>query len=67
MAKRLLILAFLAIALPAGAQAIEDEALGWLQQYIRIDTINPPGNESRAVEFIGNILEIVIYRIFRLL
>ena len=57
MAKRLLILAFLAIALPAGAQAIEDEALGWLQQYIRIDTINPPGNESRAVEFIGNILE----------
>jgi acetylornithine deacetylase/succinyl-diaminopimelate desuccinylase-like protein len=39
------------------AQSIEDEALIWLQQFIRVDTINPPGNESRAVVFIGKILE----------
>ncbi len=39
------------------AQSIDDEALDWLQQFIRVDTINPPGNETRAVEFIGNILE----------
>jgi len=37
--------------------AIEDEALDWLQAFIQIDTINPPGNETRAVEFIGEILE----------
>lgn len=45
------------IALPTFAQSIEDEALAWLQDYLRIDTINPPGNETRAVEFIGNILD----------
>ena len=39
------------------AQAIEDEALDWLQAFIQVDTINPPGNETRAVEFIANILE----------
>jgi acetylornithine deacetylase/succinyl-diaminopimelate desuccinylase-like protein len=39
------------------AQTLEDEALNWLQQFIQVDTINPPGNETRAVEFIGNILE----------
>lgn len=39
------------------AQSIEDEALDWLQAYIQVDTMNPPGNETRAVEFIGNILE----------
>jgi len=41
----------------AHAQAIEDEALDWLQAYIQVDTMNPPGNETRAVEFIANILE----------
>jgi acetylornithine deacetylase/succinyl-diaminopimelate desuccinylase-like protein len=39
------------------AKAIEDEALDWLQAYIQVDTMNPPGNETRAVEFIANILE----------
>jgi acetylornithine deacetylase/succinyl-diaminopimelate desuccinylase-like protein len=45
------------IALPVFADSIEDEALAWLQDFIRVDTINPPGNETRAVEFIGNILD----------
>jgi acetylornithine deacetylase/succinyl-diaminopimelate desuccinylase-like protein len=39
------------------AQAIEDEALDWLQAFLQVDTINPPGNETRAVEFIAKILE----------
>ena len=33
------------------AQSIEDEAVAWLQDFIRVDTVNPPGNETRAVEF----------------
>ena len=33
------------------AQTLEDEAVRWLQEFIRIDTINPPGNEDRAVDF----------------
>ena len=41
----------------AHAQFIEDEALTWLQEYIQIDTINPPGNEIRAVNFIAKILQ----------
>ncbi|MBL4819458.1 MAG: M20/M25/M40 family metallo-hydrolase [Gammaproteobacteria bacterium] len=37
------------------AQTIEDEAVAWLQEFIRIDTINPPGNESRAVDYYARI------------
>lgn len=36
-------------------QSLEDEAVTWLQEFIKIDTINPPGNETRAVEFYANI------------
>lgn len=32
------------------------EATALLREYIRIDTSNPPGNEARAVEFLGHIL-----------
>ncbi|PCJ24036.1 MAG: peptidase M20 [SAR86 cluster bacterium] len=39
------------------AQTIEDEAVDWLQEFIQIDTINPPGNESRAVDFYAAIFE----------
>ena len=39
------------------AQTLEDEAVGWLQNFIRIDTINPPGNEYRAVDFYARIFE----------
>lgn len=45
------------LTLPALAQTIEDEAVTWLQDFIRVDTINPPGNESRAVKFLGDILD----------
>ena len=39
------------------SQSLEDEAVGWLQNYIQIDTINPPGNEYRAVDFLAEIFE----------
>lgn len=52
-----LLLTLLGIAHSADAQSIEDEALDWLQSFVQIDTVNPPGNETRAVEFIARILE----------
>lgn len=39
------------------SQTLEDEAVDWLQNYIQIDTINPPGNEYRAVDFLAEIFE----------
>ena len=57
MPRLLALLLTLAIhPLSAQSPEIEEEALQWLQDFIRVDTINPPGNESRAVEFLGNIL-----------
>ncbi|MFT5710028.1 MAG: acetylornithine deacetylase/succinyl-diaminopimelate desuccinylase-like protein [Halioglobus sp.] len=53
---RALILTLL-LAAPTQARDISDEALDWVQQFLRVDTINPAGNESRAVEFLGNILD----------
>jgi acetylornithine deacetylase/succinyl-diaminopimelate desuccinylase-like protein len=44
-------------AAPGQGQTIEDEASAWLQDFIRIDTVNPPGNESRAVDFIAALLD----------
>ncbi len=41
--------------IPSYGQSIDDEAVAWLQEYIRVDTINPPGNESRAVNFFADI------------
>ena len=37
------------------AQEIEDEAVQWLQDFIQVDTVNPPGNEYRAVDFYAKI------------
>jgi acetylornithine deacetylase/succinyl-diaminopimelate desuccinylase-like protein len=34
-----------------------DLAENWMQQYLRIDTTNPPGNEMRGVEFFKKILD----------
>lgn len=47
---------------PGGAQEIDVTALGAeaverLQAYLRVNTVNPPGNESRAVDFFAAILD----------
>ncbi len=34
-----------------------DQAVEWMQQYLRIDTTNPPGNEVRAAAFFKKILD----------
>ena len=44
-------LVFLVLANVTNAQTIEDEAVAWLQEFIQIDTVNPPGNETRSVDF----------------
>ncbi|MGA6981881.1 MAG: M20/M25/M40 family metallo-hydrolase [Candidatus Sulfotelmatobacter sp.] len=38
-------------------QQYSDLALRWMQQYLRIDTTNPPGHEMRAVDFYKKILD----------
>lgn len=38
-------------------EALQDEAMGWLQEYLRIDTTNPPGNEIAGARFIAGVLE----------
>ena len=59
----LYLLASLLLALPRLSAAEVDlerlgsEAVERLQAYLRIDTTNPPGNETRAVEFLARILE----------
>ena len=42
---------------PAVDDALADESVELLQEYLRVDTTNPPGNESRAVEFFARLLE----------
>ena len=45
---------------PAATQdlsQLESDALTWLQQFIRINTVNPPGNELQAAKFIAGILD----------
>ena len=37
-------------------EALENQGVDHLQSYLQIDTTNPPGNESLAVEFFGAIL-----------
>jgi len=50
----------LSLALPLAAQtdrsALQDETVQRLQEYLRIDTTNPPGNETRGVEYLGSLL-----------
>jgi acetylornithine deacetylase/succinyl-diaminopimelate desuccinylase-like protein len=38
-------------------QQYSDLALNWMQEYLRIDTTNPPGHEMRAVDFYKKILD----------
>lgn len=41
---------------PAAAPALSEPA-AWLQQYLRIDTSNPPGNEGKAAAFLAGLLQ----------
>jgi acetylornithine deacetylase/succinyl-diaminopimelate desuccinylase-like protein len=38
-------------------QSLEDETVQRLSDYLRVDTVNPPGNESRAVAFFARLLD----------
>jgi acetylornithine deacetylase/succinyl-diaminopimelate desuccinylase-like protein len=38
-------------------QRYSDLAVTWMQEYLRVDTTNPPGNEMRAVAFYKRILD----------
>lgn len=42
---------------PDHLQQYSDLAVNWMQEYLRIDTTNPPGNEMRAVAFYKKILD----------
>ncbi len=44
-------------ASPSNLSQIEVEAVGWLQNLIRINTTNPPGNELVAAKYLAGILE----------
>ena len=44
-------------ATASAAPAALSEPAGWLQQYLRIDTSNPPGNEGRGAAFLAGILQ----------
>ena len=43
--------------LASKVQTLDDEAVLWLQEYLQVDTVNPPGNESRAVDFYAKIFK----------
>lgn len=42
-------------------------ATDWLSDYIRVDTVNPPGNEIRACDWLGRILDAegIPYTVYR--
>ncbi|MCP3962997.1 MAG: M20/M25/M40 family metallo-hydrolase [bacterium] len=42
---------------PAQASESAEEIVGWLQEYIQIDTTNPPGGERAATDYLAAILE----------
>jgi len=42
---------------PEHLQRYSDLALAWMQDYLRVDTTNPPGHEMRAVSFYKKILD----------
>ncbi|MEX2481777.1 MAG: M20/M25/M40 family metallo-hydrolase [Gammaproteobacteria bacterium] len=55
MQVRFVAIALLLCGIPFAVQA-ESEALERLARYIEVDTTNPPGNETRGVAFLGEIL-----------
>ena len=60
------LLAALVLALPTSARAqngaidwprYQDMAVDLMQQYLRVDTSNPPGNEIKAAQFFKRIFD----------
>jgi hypothetical protein len=37
--------------------AARNEAVRYLSEYLRIDTVNPPGNETRGAKYLQSILK----------
>jgi acetylornithine deacetylase/succinyl-diaminopimelate desuccinylase-like protein len=64
MRTALSLLLFIAVVSPARAQgtrppdfdALAAEATTWLQEYLRIRTVNPPGNETEGAKFLQALL-----------
>jgi len=51
-------LAGTSLAQSSSSEPIDSEqAVEWLQEFVRVDTVNPPGNEYRAVEFYSEIFD----------
>ncbi|MBX9723951.1 MAG: M20/M25/M40 family metallo-hydrolase, partial [Candidatus Obscuribacterales bacterium] len=49
-----------ASSVPAQAKSLEqsqDEAIGLLKEYLKIDTTNPPGNETKGAEYLAKIFK----------
>lgn len=45
-------------AIPAGRmQQYQDFAVRWMQEYLQIDTTNPPGNEARSAVFFKKVFD----------
>lgn len=64
MLRRAALLAVIALVLSPHARAVEpdwrsleDEAVGMLTRYVRLDTSNPPGNERIAADFFEALFE----------
>ncbi len=51
------VLFVIGLAANSSPQSLEDETVTRLAEYLRIDTINPPGNESNAVDFFAKLLD----------
>lgn len=47
----------IAAAQDAQLRRLEDEAVTRVQEYLRVNTVNPPGNESRGVEYLARLLK----------
>ena len=47
----------LLLSLPAHADRFADAAPEVLSRYLQVDTVNPPGNETRAVKFLAAIFD----------
>ncbi len=57
LAASTVLLATSATAGEAQLQALATDAVRILQEYVRVDTTNPPGNETRGVELVAGRLE----------